>query len=128
MARMVYYGKQLYLKDRLIPFVSETARIGYSEDQLSWAMSNEEPIWRYFIEHELLYSTDTKLTSRFLDIAPFSKFGLELDNDSPGRIGRYMGWQIVRHFMDKNKVSLQQMMGLPEDELFKKSGYKPKKQ
>lgn len=127
LAQVVYYGKELYIKDRLIPFLSEAQRIGYSQEELDWAHANEEPMWRYFIERELLYDTDAKLGLRFLDPAPFSKFGLELDNESPGRIGRYLGWQIVRAFMERNEVSLQQMLGLPAEEIFKKSNYKPKK-
>nr|WP_316932902.1 gliding motility lipoprotein GldB [Zobellia galactanivorans] len=127
LAQMIYYGKELYLKDRLLPLVSEAQRINYSEEQLAWAIANEEPIWRNFIEREYLYSTDNKLGPRFLDLAPFSKFGLELDNESPGRIGRFIGWQIVRAFMDRNELSLQQMLNLPAEEIFKKSNYKPKK-
>ncbi|NHF60899.1 gliding motility lipoprotein GldB [Flavobacteriaceae bacterium TP-CH-4] len=127
LAQMIYYGKELYLKDKLMPLASDAVKIGYTEDQLVWAAANEEPIWRNFVENEYLYSTDTKLNPRFLDLAPFSKFGLELDNESPGRIGRYMGWQIVRAFMEKNSVSLQQLLNLPADEIFKKSNYKPNK-
>jgi len=90
--------------------------------------ANEQAIWRNFIENEYLYSTDTKLASRFLDPAPFSKFGLELiDNESPGRVGRYVGWQIVRRFMEKNPVTIEQMLNLSGEEIFKKSTYKPKK-
>ncbi|WP_422083718.1 gliding motility lipoprotein GldB [Ulvibacterium sp.] len=127
LAQVVYYGKELYVKDKLTPFLSEAQRIGYSQEDLEWAHLNEEPMWRYFIERELLYDTDAKLGPRFLDPAPFSKFGLELDNESPGRIGRYLGWQIVRAFMERNAVSMQQMLGLPAEEIFKKSNYKPKK-
>lgn len=125
--RMIYYGKILYLKDKIMPFQTDGQKVNYSEDELAWAMANEEPMWRHFIERELLYSTDNKLTLRFLDPAPFSKFGLELDNESPGRLGRYVGWQIVRSFMNKNEVSLQQLMSLPAEDIFKKSNYKPNK-
>ena len=117
----------LYLKDMLIPKSEDYERIGYSKEKMTWANANEESIWRNFIENEYLYSTDNKLSRRFLDPAPFSKFGLELDNESPGRIGRYIGWQIVRAFMNNNSVSLQQMLNLPADEIFKKSNYKPAK-
>ncbi|AYN66878.1 gliding motility lipoprotein GldB [Euzebyella marina] len=127
LARIVYYGKELYLKDMLIPKSEDYERIGYSKEKMTWANANEESIWRNFIENEYLYSTDNKLSRRFLDPAPFSKFGLELDNESPGRIGRYIGWQIVRSFMNNNSVSLQQMLSLPADEIFKKSNYKPAK-
>lgn len=127
LSRMVYYGKELYLKDKILPNITDGQKIGYSEEDILWASENEEQIWRYFIERELLYSTDAKLDRRFLDPAPFSKFQLELDNESPGRLGRYMGWQIVRAFMQKNDVTLQQMLVTPADEIFKKSKYKPKK-
>ena len=127
LAQIIHYGKVLYLKDRIMPFHSDAQKINYSEDELAWAEVNEEPMWRHFIERELLYSTDNKLALRFLDPAPFSKFGLELDNESPGRLGRYVGWQIVRSFMDNNEVSLQQLMNFTAEEIFKKSNYKPNK-
>ncbi|MFH6604639.1 gliding motility lipoprotein GldB [Maribacter algicola] len=127
LSKIIYYGKILYLKDKIMPFASDALKIGYSQDQVDWAQVNEEPIWRNFIEQEHLYSTDNKLDTRFLDPAPFSKFGLELDNESPGRIGRYMGWQIVRALMERNEITLQQLIALPEEEIFKKSNYKPRK-
>ena len=127
LAQIIYYGKILYLKDKLMPFHNDGQKITYSQDQLGWAQANEEPMWRHFIENELLYSTDIKLAQRFLDPAPFSKFGLELDNESPGQLGRYLGWQIVRSFMDKNEVSLLQLLNLSAEEIFKKSNYKPNK-
>ncbi|MEM7483709.1 MAG: gliding motility lipoprotein GldB [Bacteroidota bacterium] len=127
LSRMVYYGKELYIKDKLLPNITDAQKIGYTADEIEWSKANEEQIWRYFVERELLYSTDAKLDRQFLDPAPFSKFQLELDSESPGRLGRYIGWQIVRAFMDKNNISLQQLLKLPPDEIFKKSNYKPRK-
>jgi gliding motility-associated lipoprotein GldB len=126
LARMIYFGKELYVKDMILPNTADTEKIGYTQDELDWAIGNEEPIWRNFVEQEHLYSTDNKLNARFLDPAPFSKFGLELDNESPGRLGRYIGWQIVRAFMDKNEIGLKQLLTMPEEEIFKKSNYKPR--
>lgn len=128
LSQLIYYGKELYLKDKLIPSKTDAQKLAYTQEQIDWAKANEEQIWRYFIERELLYSTDAKLGLRFLDPAPFSKFQLELDNESPARIGRYMGWQIVRSFMDNNKkVTLRQMLSLPAIEIFEKANYKPRK-
>ena len=126
-AQLIYYGKGLYLKDRLMPLAPDSVKIGFTDTQLAWARENESQIWRYFVERELLYSTDKGLEARFLDPAPFSKFRLMLDNESPGRIGRYMGWQIVRSFMENNEVSLQDLLQTPGEELFKRSKYKPPK-
>jgi gliding motility-associated lipoprotein GldB len=127
LAQMIYYGKELYLKDLLLSWQKDTQKIGYDEEEYSWAQANEEQIWRYFIERELLYSTDAQLGPRFLDPAPFSKFRLELDNESPGRLGRYMGWQIVRAFMEKTEIPVQELWNLPAETIFKEANYKPKK-
>ncbi|WP_165769955.1 gliding motility lipoprotein GldB [Flagellimonas pacifica] len=127
LSRIIYYGKELYLKDKILPYTLDAQKIGYTSEEMEWAQTNEEQIWRYFVEGELLYSTDSKLDRRFLDPAPFSKFQLELDSESPGRLGRYMGWQIVRSFMEKNDIALEQLLNISADEIFKKSNYKPKK-
>lgn len=128
LSRMLYYGKELYLKDKLLPDTQDYQRINYTKEEIEWSNVNEEQIWRYYIERELLYSTDSKLDRRFLDPAPFSKFQLELDSESPDRIGRYMGWQIIRAFMDKNpEVTLIELLDIPADDIFKLANYKPKK-
>ena len=127
LGKMIAAGKRLYLIDAYVPDASDEVKIGYSKEKLAWAAANESEIWRYFIENDLLYSTDTKLNQRFLDEAPFSKFYLAHDSSSPGRIGEWMGWQIVRSFMEKNDVSLQSLLQMNEEELFKKASYKPKK-
>lgn len=127
LSKMVHYGKELYLKDLLLPDMGDDQKIGYSPEDLQWARENEEQIWRYFVERDLLYDTGTDLERKFLDPAPFSKFGLELDSESPDRLGRYMGWQIVRAYVGKEGTGLQQLLELPADELFNKSNYKPRK-
>jgi len=125
---MIYFGKQLYFTDVMIPFKSEATRIGYNQEQLDWATANESYIWRYFVERELLFSTDTKLSGRFITPAPFSKFYLEdIDAESPGRLGQYIGWQIVRAYMERNDDSLKEMLLKSPEEIFNNSKFKPRK-
>ncbi|MCX7546657.1 gliding motility lipoprotein GldB [Xanthomarina sp. F1114] len=125
---MIYYGKQLYFKDLVIPFKTDAEKIGYTQEQIDWASANETEIWRYFVARELLFSTDSSLPNRFINPAPFSKFQLEeIDRESPGKIGRYMGWQIVRAYMLNNKVSMKNMMHKEAKDIFNNSNFKPKK-
>lgn len=124
---MIYYGKELYLKDLWLPNSSDAEKIGYTEEEYAWAEENEIYMWQFFIENELLYSSDARLPARFLNPAPFSKFYLEIDNESPGMLGRYLGWKIVRAYMKNNDIDVRELMMLDADELFKKSKYKPKK-
>ena len=125
--KMIYEGKKMYLLDLYLPTISDQEKIGYSSDKFNWANANEQQIWTYFIDRKILFSTDSNLNARFLENAPFSKFYMEQDNLSPGKIGVWLGWQIVRSFMEKNDVSLQELLKMNEDEIFKKSNYKPKK-
>ncbi|CAM1348262.1 gliding motility lipoprotein GldB [Tenacibaculum insulae] len=125
--KMIYKGKKMYLLDAYLPRISGDKKIGYSKAKFDWAQKNEEQIWKYFVEKDMLFSTSNELDKRFLNVAPFSKFYLEQDNQSPGRIGEFVGWQIVRSYMQKNDVSLQELLQKNEEEIFKKSNYKPKK-
>ena len=110
-----------------MPFEDESIRISYTPNELEWAYANEDMIWSFFIEEDLLFSSDIKLSNRFIAPAPFSKFYLALDNESPGRLGQFIGWQIVRQFMEKNDVSLRKLCTLSGEEIFRKSKYKPTK-
>ena len=126
-SRMIQHGKLLYLVDSFLPKTKDAYKIGYTQEQLDWADFNDEGIWKYFVENKLLFSNDQELNRRFIDNAPFSKFYQANDNESPGRIGVWLGWQIVKAYMQNNDVSLQQMLKLDNEELFKRSKYKPTK-
>ena len=125
LAKIIFEGKKMYFLDLYLPFVSEKEKSGYSLDKLIWAKNNEEEVWKIFIEKEFLYSTDTNLNKRFIENAPFSKFYTSQDNESPGKIGVYIGWQIVKSYMNNNDVSLQKLIQIDSQSLFAKSRYKP---
>ena len=124
---MIHEGKVLYLAHKFLPTVSEEDLLKYTSEKYQWTEENEAQIWRYFIENQLLYSTDRKILTRFIDMAPFSKFYLELDNQSPGGVGRYIGLRIVTQYMEKHPDALQKLGIIPTEELFKEANYKPKK-
>lgn len=127
LGQMIYSGKELYLKDLLIPEYSDAEKMGYTPEQIKWCEENESYMWRYFLEKEMLYSADSKLANRFINPAPFSKFYLEIDNESPGRVGAWMGWQMIRSFVKNNEIPIEELLKMNAKELFKKSKYKPKK-
>ena len=127
LSKMINAGKKLYLLDAFLPATPDSLKIGYTAEKLKWAQDNEENVWQYFIEEKLLFNYAKSLDMRFLNLAPYSKFYTEADRESPGRIGQYIGWQIVRRYMQKNKVSLQKLLQTPEEEIFNQSKYKPKR-
>ena len=128
LASMIYYGKIHYVSQKLLPNTSKAEILSYSPEELTWAEKNEEQVWRYFIERELLYETDGKLKQNFINISPFTKFGLTLDSKSPPQLGQYIGFQIVNQFMEKNpEVSLKKLLRLDAEQIFDESNYKPKR-
>ncbi len=126
-SRMVQEGKRLKIMELLLPDLPQEEIMGYSPEQWSWTQSSESDIWKYFVQNELLYSTDPELTKRFIDEAPFSKFYLEVDRESPGRVGSWFGWRIVDSYMDNNEVDVKELILTDNEEIFKRSSYKPKK-
>lgn len=128
LANLIYYGKEMYLKHLFLPNTASEQKFGYTYDQLAWAEENEEQIWRYFIDRQLLYSTEGNLSSRFLFPAPFSKFYLEeIDQEAPDRLGQYIGWRIVNSYMKNNNVSLRQLLLTDAATIFNASKYKPRR-
>jgi len=127
LSQMIYFGKQLYLKDLLLPEYSDADKMGYTLEQIKWCEENESYMWRYFLENQMLYSDEQKLNNRFINPAPFSKFYLEIDNESPGRVGAWIGWQIVRSYVKNNEVDIDKLLKMNAKEIFVKSKYKPKK-
>lgn len=126
-SEMIYFGKLHYLKDLLIPEVPNYQKIGYTEMQEKFCIENESQMWSYLVNEKLLYDNNIKNYQRFIEDGPFTKFYLDIDRESPGRIGQWLGWQIVKSYMENNDVNLDQLLKTEPTVIFKNSGYKPKK-
>lgn len=126
-SEMIYFGKLHYLKDLLIPETPNYQKIGYTEMQEKFCVENESQMWSYLVNEKLLYDNNIKNYQRFIEDGPFTKFYLDIDRESPGRVGQWLGWQIVKSYMENNEVTLDQLLKTEPTVIFNKSGYKPKK-
>lgn len=122
---MIYFGKLHYLQELFAPAASGATKFETTTEKFQFMEDNEVEMWRYFVDRSLLYSTDSKLLNRFILPAPFSKFYLEVDKQTPGGVGKYVGYQIVKSFMNKNEVPLDVMLRMPARSIFEQSAYKP---
>ncbi|MCR4964690.1 MAG: hypothetical protein K6A41_03445 [Bacteroidales bacterium] len=122
---MLFEGKKLYFTQIMFPKKKEQDIIGYSTAQMEWSNKYQGQVWQYFIEKQLLYSKDETVIRRMIDETPFTR---DFGNESPGRLGAYIGWQIIKSYMSNNKdVTLQELMQNTESQqLLNKSLYKPK--
>lgn len=121
--QMVEKGKRLYLLHKFLPETEEYKLIGYTEDQLKQAYENEKKVWNMFAQNGSLQSMDENIIKNYIGEAPKTQ---ELGDASPGNIGSFAGWQIVKKFMQQNdKTTLQQLMAMDADALFQAAKYKP---
>ncbi|HBF19725.1 MAG TPA: hypothetical protein DDW81_06470 [Cryomorphaceae bacterium] len=124
---MIYHGKILYFLEAMMPHEPDEVIAQYIHQNLEFCQANEKNIWAYFIENNMLFSKRDDDIRRFIAPAPFSKFRMKFDNQTPGQIGHWVGWQIVRSYCNNNSdISLQEMLSETDGRKFLKlSGYKP---
>lgn len=124
---MVYWGKVLYFAEAMYPDIAFNRLFEYSTEQVDWANKNEANMWEYLIREDLLFDRKSQTRNRFLDEAPFSKFYAGIDRQSPGRIGRWIGWRIVHSYMESNpeKTLIDLLENTDNQAIFAASQYKP---
>jgi len=121
---MINKGKHLYFLDAMMPTTNDEIKIGYSSEKLGWCRENESRIWAFIIENDLLYSSEINIKRKFFVDGPFTS---DFSSNSPARIGEWMGWQVVRAYMNNNpEITLQQLFTENDAQtILKHSGYKP---
>jgi len=121
---MLYRGKIMYLLSVVMPDVAPVDIIGYTRFQWEWSRKYEDKIWNTIVGQKDLYSTDQLLINKYLNDAPFTS---PVSQESPGRLGTWIGWQIIQRYMDKNPdITLQQLMKTTDYQMIlNKSEYQP---
>lgn len=121
--QMIEAGKRMYLLDAFLPNVADTLKIGYTKAQLDGCYKNEANIWSFFITNDFVFVTEPAITKDYMTDAPNTAV---LGDASPGFIGKFIGWQIVKKWMSNNeKTSLEQLLKTPAKQIFQESKYKP---
>lgn len=121
---IIHEGRLLYALDACFPEMEDSLKIGYAKSELAWANQFESNVWTLLVDEELLFSTDYEVKSNYVNDGPFTA---GLSKDSPARMGVYLGWQVVRSFMNNNEeLDLNDLMQINDaQEILAKSKYKP---
>lgn len=123
--QMIEKGKQWWLLDKFVPATNDSIKTGYTKDQLSWCKANEGLIWNEIITTEKdLYTKDPLTLQNYIGEAPFTQ---SLGPQSPGNIGQWVGWRIVKKFADKNpSMNLTDVLKTDARKILEDARYKPK--
>lgn len=124
--KMIHNGKALYLLDLFQPHVEDSIRLGITSQQTQWLKDNEGEMWRTVFVNNL-YETKLKKEGLLglIEVAPTSP-GMPLE--SPGNAGSWVGWQIVKKYMESNpNFTIEQLLNEKEAQrILQGSRYKPK--
>jgi hypothetical protein len=126
LADMVAYGKSFHFAKRMLPCTPDSVLISYSPTEMGGARRNQDLIWARFIESQVLYSTSHATKKEYLGERPIT---LQVGEKCPGRIGQWVGWEIVNKYHETHpNVTLPQLMQMADAErIFKESRYRPEK-
>ena len=83
-------------------------------------------MWAFYVDKEILFSSSHMEIIKYIGEGPFTS---GFPENSPGRTGWWLGWQIVKSYMrSHDNVTLEQLF-LEENaqKILTQSKYKPKK-
>ncbi len=122
--QIIEKGKQWWLLDKFLPESADSLKTGYTQKQLEWCKINEGLIWNYIVTNENLYTVDPVSIQTYIGESPSTQ---NMPEQSPGNIGPWIGWQIVRKFAQNNAaLTVEQVMKSDAKKILEEAKYKPK--
>lgn len=108
LAEMIHNGKLKYFTKCMLPGFADELIFGFTQDQMKFCRNNEDQMWQYLIENDLLFKTDQFIIRKLIGEAPFTTY---FTNESPGRAAVWTGFRIVESYMKKNPdITLEELM------------------
>lgn len=124
LSEMINVGKRLYFVEALNPSIPDSVLLGYSSKQMLWANDFEGDLWASLVGDNTLYSNSVEAFRSLFGDGPFTH---AFSNESPARLGEFVGLQIIRSYMTHNDMSLQDLIKNNDvQQIFQSSQYKPK--
>ena len=104
---MINWGKILYFTEAAYPDLPEDVIVRYTPEDLKWAEENEPSLWIYLKKQKMLFRTDQDESINMLASGPFTP---GLPEKGPDRLGQYLGWKMVRNYMNNNDITLPELL------------------
>ncbi len=124
LSEMIDHGKMYYLLSRVMPCTPDHEIFGYTEQEMIDVKANQETVWAHFLQNELLYETEEFTKKKYIGERPNV---YEIGEKCPGRIGAWVGWQIVESYVDQTGIEITDLMELEDHhQIFAASNYKPR--
>lgn len=123
LTKMINAGKIYFITEALMPSAEDHIIIGYTPEQWKWCEENSVNMWAHWVDNQLLYSSISKDIMKYLSEGPFTP---GFPRESPSRTAAWMGWMIVKAYMQKQSVTdLQSLINTDAKSILKQSKFKP---
>lgn len=123
LALMIQKGKEMYFLEKTVPYVKDEVRFGYTKEQMDWCMKNEALIYNFMVQGKLLFDKNLQKTLRYVNPGPTSA-GMPME--SPGSIGNFIGWRIVKKYLEHNPTSMHELLEIKDPQVILEGAkYKP---
>jgi hypothetical protein len=125
LSEMIHEGKLMYFVKCMLPETNDELIFGFTPDQLRFCVKNENEMWQYLVENNLLFNSTQLTIRKLIGEAPFTSY---FSKESPGRAAVWIGFRIIESYMLKNKdTSLSDLMKTTDCQaILEKARYSPK--
>jgi len=113
--QIIRWGKIIYLIKAAYPEMEDHIVMRYSSEDYQWAKENEYEFWKYLVDQKMLFKSDERNTMNMLNPGPTTS-GLPKEG-GPDRMGQFLGWQMVKKYMEKKESTLAELVEIPYNEL-----------
>jgi hypothetical protein len=98
----------------------------WSTESWQWATDNERQVWLELQPQSELFETNRMEFGRWFNEGPFTR-AASIPQESPDRLGAWIGWQMVQDFMaDHPEMLLSELIALTDPVPVLKS-YRPER-
>lgn len=122
--QIIEKGKRWYLLDKFLSNAPDNIKTGYTEKQLKWCKENEGMIWGSLLQSTDIYTSEPAIIKNYIGESPTTD---GMPAASPGNIGQWIGWQMVKLYVSKHpEVTVDALMKMDAKKIFTEGKYKPK--
>lgn len=123
LTNLVETGKVMFLLRTLLPDTDPALQFAFSKEQLAWCEASEYSIWKEIVAKDQLYSKKLEDIGRWMNDGPFTN---GLPRESPGHLGEWVGYRMVKAYMDANPdLTIPQLLATDDPRVILKT-YKPR--
>ncbi len=117
---MLNKAKPYFFVELIFPELNDNLIFGSTQSDIDFFNENAEIFWKYILENQFLFSSESVLQQNFIAPAKTTQIG------TPGRFGVWIGWQILRSYFNNNDITIQEVLRETNYlEILNNSNYKP---